>query len=224
MTTAIGWIVYGCRTSYTGEVAEIIWRLGSAIRYLVDNLEISDEYSSDMAEVVQPTMIGPEDRDLPTVIPQVTPGHRYAMQNEARETGLHRFTPLIDPNAVVPRRISVGEGAVVNAGTVIGANSSIGRFVHINRSASIGHDADVRDFVSIGPGAVLAGHVRVMAGAFVGAGAVCAPEVAIGENAVVGAGAVVVKDVPPGALAVGNPARVVRQGDTGYGGVAVPGA
>ncbi len=33
----------------------------------------------------------------------------------------------------------------------------------------------------------------------------------IGENTVVGAGAVVVKDLPANVVAVGNPARVVRQ-------------
>jgi acetyltransferase-like isoleucine patch superfamily enzyme len=31
-----------------------------------------------------------------------------------------------------------------------------------------------------------------------------------------------VADVPPGGVAVGNPARILRQGDVGYGGVAVP--
>jgi len=35
--------------------------------------------------------------------------------------------------------------------------------------------------------------------------------VSIGENAVVGAGAVVTRDVPAGVVAVGNPARVIRQ-------------
>lgn len=36
------------------------------------------------------------------------------------------------------------------------------------------------------------------------------PEVTIGDGAVIGAGAVVTKSVPPYAIAVGNPARVVR--------------
>jgi maltose O-acetyltransferase len=35
--------------------------------------------------------------------------------------------------------------------------------------------------------------------------------VTIGENTVVGAGAVVTRDLPADVVAVGNPARVVRQ-------------
>jgi acetyltransferase-like isoleucine patch superfamily enzyme len=34
--------------------------------------------------------------------------------------------------------------------------------------------------------------------------------VRIGKKAVIGAGAVVTKDVPPNAVAVGNPARVIK--------------
>lgn len=38
-------------------------------------------------------------------------------------------------------------------------------------------------------------------------------DITIGENTVVGAGAVVTKDLPANVVAVGNPARVVRQLD-----------
>jgi acetyltransferase-like isoleucine patch superfamily enzyme len=69
---------------------------------------------------------------------------------------------------------------------------------------------------------VLAGKVRIGRGAFVGAGAVCAPEVSIGPDAIVGAGAVVVEDVAAETVAVGNPARAIRVGGGGYGGVSVP--
>ncbi len=46
---------------------------------------------------------------------------------------------------------------------------------------------------------------------WLGGGVVVCPGVSIGENTVVGAGAVVVRDLPAGVLAVGNPARIVRQ-------------
>jgi maltose O-acetyltransferase len=46
---------------------------------------------------------------------------------------------------------------------------------------------------------------------WLGGGVIVCPGVTIGENTVVGAGSVVVDDLPAGALAVGNPARVVRK-------------
>lgn len=46
---------------------------------------------------------------------------------------------------------------------------------------------------------------------WLGGGVVVCPGVTIGRNTVVGAGAVVVRDLPEGVLAVGNPARVVRE-------------
>jgi maltose O-acetyltransferase len=46
---------------------------------------------------------------------------------------------------------------------------------------------------------------------WLGGGVIVCPGVTIGENTVVGAGAVVTKDLPANVLAVGNPARVIRQ-------------
>ena len=53
--------------------------------------------------------------------------------------------------------------------------------------------------------------ITVGPGVWLGGGAIVLPGVTIGENAVVGAGAVVTRDVPAGVVAVGNPARVLRE-------------
>jgi maltose O-acetyltransferase len=50
---------------------------------------------------------------------------------------------------------------------------------------------------------------------WIGGGAIVLPGVTIGANTVVGAGAVVVRDLPADVVAVGNPARVVRELDAG---------
>jgi maltose O-acetyltransferase len=53
---------------------------------------------------------------------------------------------------------------------------------------------------------------------WLGGGVIVCPGVTVGEDTVVGAGSVVTRDLPPGVLAVGNPARVVRElrrGDPG---------
>ena len=52
--------------------------------------------------------------------------------------------------------------------------------------------------------------ITIEDGAWLGGGVIVCPGVTIGENTVVGAGSVVVKDLPAGVLAVGNPARVIR--------------
>jgi maltose O-acetyltransferase len=46
---------------------------------------------------------------------------------------------------------------------------------------------------------------------WLGGGAIVLPGVTIGADTVVGAGAVVVRDLPAGVVAVGNPARIVRE-------------
>ncbi|GIG34692.1 sugar O-acetyltransferase [Cellulomonas pakistanensis] len=46
---------------------------------------------------------------------------------------------------------------------------------------------------------------------WLGGGVVVCPGVTIGENSVIGAGSVVTRDIPANVVAVGNPARVVRE-------------
>ena len=46
---------------------------------------------------------------------------------------------------------------------------------------------------------------------WLGGGVIVCPGVTIGENSVIGAGSVVTKDIPANVVAVGNPARVIRE-------------
>lgn len=129
------------------------------------------------------------------------------------------YARAIHPQAVVSPSATVGDGSVVMPGAVIGADARIGRHCIINTGASVDHECRIGDFAHISPRAALCGNVTVGEGAWVGAGATVIPGVSIGPWAMVGAGATVVTDIPAGAVAVGTPARVIRQpgsdGDTG---------
>lgn len=46
---------------------------------------------------------------------------------------------------------------------------------------------------------------------WLGGGVIVCPGVTIGENSVIGAGSVVTKDIPANVVAVGNPARILRE-------------
>lgn len=52
--------------------------------------------------------------------------------------------------------------------------------------------------------------VRIGNNVWMGGNSVVLMGVTIGRNAVIGAGSVVTKDIPDNAVAVGNPARVIR--------------
>jgi sugar O-acyltransferase (sialic acid O-acetyltransferase NeuD family) len=209
-------VIYGLRSGYAAEVVEIVWRLGWSVAALIDNLPDGPS-SSTLGPVFTPATTPDSLLELPLLIALLTPGHRAALETEARGYGWHVFPALVDPTAVVARTSAVGDGTIVNAASVIGAGAVIGRFVHVNRSASIAHDVGIRDFATLGPGCVLAGSVSIERGAFIGAGAVVAPGVRIGANSIVGAGAVVVRDVADNVVVAGNPARTIREGIPGYG-------
>ena len=55
--------------------------------------------------------------------------------------------------------------------------------------------------------------IVIGANVWLGGGVIVCPGVTIGDNSVIGAGSVVTKDIPAHSLAVGNPARVIRQLD-----------
>lgn len=46
---------------------------------------------------------------------------------------------------------------------------------------------------------------------WIGGGVIICPDVTIGDNSVVGAGSVVTRDIPANVIAVGSPARVIRE-------------
>lgn len=53
--------------------------------------------------------------------------------------------------------------------------------------------------------------VRLGNNVFIGVNSVVLPNVTIGDNSIIGAGSVVTKDIPPNVVAVGNPAKVIRE-------------
>lgn len=56
-----------------------------------------------------------------------------------------------------------------------------------------------------------AGSIIIGDNVYIGVNSVILRNVTIGNNSVIGAGSIVTKDIPPNVVAVGNPARVIKQ-------------
>jgi sugar O-acyltransferase (sialic acid O-acetyltransferase NeuD family) len=121
-----------------------------------------------------------------------------------------RFAPLVHKTAILQSGVSMAEGAVIDAGSIVGPWAKLGKHVVMARGASIGHDGEIGNFAFLGPSSTLAGHVRLGEDVFVGAGATILPDLTVGNGAIVAAGAVVREDVPAFAMVAGVPAVVKK--------------
>lgn len=213
-------VLYGASSSVIVDIEETCFRKKIDVIAIVKNHD-AKSYASQSEKIIDLKLYQTAFIQHPIVLPLFTPGHRQFAYRQAVELGAAQFMSLIDPTAILPTQISIGQGVYINAGAVIGSHVTVADFVFINRTATLGHHVTLAKFVSIGPGAVIGGYVSIGQGAVIGLGAVVLPEIKIGHNAIIAAGAVVTKDVPPQVMVAGNPAKIIKHEVVGYHGVAV---
>jgi bifunctional UDP-N-acetylglucosamine pyrophosphorylase/glucosamine-1-phosphate N-acetyltransferase len=129
--------------------------------------------------------------------------------------------------AVVGAGASVGPYAYLRPGAVLEEVSKVGAYCELKNTrvgagSKVPHlsyvgDAEIGERANLGAGTITANYdgkdkhrTKIEDGVFIGVNTNLIAPVTIGENAYLGAGSVVNRDVPPGKLAVGMPARVIR--------------
>ena len=123
--------------------------------------------------------------------------------------------------AVGCSQISIGKNVVIRPGTQLhGETSSLEISIIIEDEVLIGCGVhfyvENHNFLNSNIPIIYQGHsqakgVLIKKGAWIGANSIILPGVEIGENTVVGAGSIVTKSLPKGVVAVGNPARIIKQ-------------
>ncbi|MES2790117.1 MAG: acyltransferase [Planctomycetota bacterium] len=141
---------------------------------------------------------------------------------------------IIYEGVTIGKRCLIGDGAIIREGTVIGDECIIGMHVTMGDNVIIGNSTTITDLthitgfsrigsnVFIAPGVMTANDntigedssdlrgPTIEDGVRIGIRAALLPGVRVGAGAVIGACALVTKDIPPGVLALGVPARIVR--------------
>lgn len=134
------------------------------------------------------------------------------LQRRAHAWEGSRFTrPLARLLEVLIRLVwnaSMPAGATI-APTAHFGHNALG--VVVNRLSVIGPGCNIGVHVVLGGRAPIKGAPRLGSGVIVHSGAKLIGPITIGDNCVIGANAVVTKDLPPNCVAVGVPARIVKQ-------------
>jgi bifunctional UDP-N-acetylglucosamine pyrophosphorylase/glucosamine-1-phosphate N-acetyltransferase len=130
--------------------------------------------------------------------------------------------------AEVGNGASVGPYSFLRPGTVLEGGAKVGAYCEVKNSrvgeeSKVPHlsyigDAEIGAGVNVGAGTITANYDGVNKyrttlgdGSFTGVNTTLIAPVEVGEDAYTGAGAVINKDVPAGKLAVGSPARAIRE-------------
>ena len=121
-----------------------------------------------------------------------------------------KFATLIDPSVICSKRVSIGEGTIICAGTILTVDIAIGKHVIINLDCTLGHDDIIGDYVTIYPSVNVSGMVKVGCCTELGTGMKVIQGKKISANCIVGAGAVVVRDIEEEGTYVGVPAKYVK--------------
>ena len=109
--------------------------------------------------------------------------------------------------------IEIGDSVYINRNSIldasekitIGAQSMIGPNCYITD-----HDHQIEKGTAPGDGDLVGQPVVIGERVWLGAGTIVLKGVEIGDGAVIGAGSIVTKDLPADCVAVGNPAKIVR--------------
>jgi bifunctional UDP-N-acetylglucosamine pyrophosphorylase/glucosamine-1-phosphate N-acetyltransferase len=138
-----------------------------------------------------------------------------------------RVEHSVGRGAHVGPEASVGPYAYLRPGTSLGPEAKVGAYCEVKNTrvgarSKVPHlsyvgDAEIGEDANLGAGTITANYdgvkksrTSIENGVFTGVNTNLIAPVTIGEGAYLGAGSVVNKNIPPGKLAVGMPARVIR--------------
>ena len=164
---------------------------------------------------------------IPLVLTAITTfQYRYILRCAGKKSIVGRGTKIINfSNVKIGSNCLIQDFVYMRAG--VDGSINIGDYCAINSFAKLfGHGGiEIHEYAQLGPGCLLTTthhdysdelkteFRKIVIGrkVWIGANTVILPGVKIGDNSVIGAGSVVTKEIPPDSIAVGSPARVIRQ-------------
>jgi sugar O-acyltransferase (sialic acid O-acetyltransferase NeuD family) len=142
------------------------------------------------------------------------PEVRKRLVSRAESLGLS-FANAISPLAHVSPLARIGQGVMIFPFSSVSTNTEVGDHAIVNGMSLLAHDVKIGSYAVISPGSCLAGKASVGEGCWIGIGVNINPSVSVGAWSLIGSGATVIRDIPGHVVAVGVPAKAIKNRETG---------
>lgn len=143
------------------------------------------------------------------------PAYRKKIYKELHAKGICNLAIIIADSAEVSSAAQIEESTIINRRAIVSNGCIIRKGGYINKGVILGHDVTLGEYSVVSPGVIIGGYTTVGKGVYIGSGAIIRDRVHIGDNCVIGMGSNVVCDIEDNKVVVGNPAKVIRNNDSG---------
>ena len=117
---------------------------------------------------------------------------------------------LIHPEIDIPESSKIGKGTIICKFVSISCDINIGINIYVHPMTCIGHDASIGNHSVISSFVDVAGDCNIGNRSFLAISVVLKQGVNIGDDAIIGLASVVHRDIPNSVIALGNPARPMK--------------
>jgi len=114
-----------------------------------------------------------------------------------------KFPNIIHPSVKYSDFVNIGQGVIIQHGSIISTDVTIGNHVFINFNCTVGHDCKLNDFVTLSHGVNISGTNLIEEGVFIGAGSATDEKIKIGKWSIIGGGIILGKNVPENCMFFG---------------------
>lgn len=186
---------------------EIYWSLNPIERsntlFFVD-----DKYWDNNDDKVLPLSLFESDK-YEVIIAIADSKHRQRIVERLPKTT--KFFTHIHPTAQIHGEdVTIGEGSIICAGTIITTNVTIGKHAHLNLITTIGHDCIIGDYFTTAPGVQISGNETIGDRVYFGTRSCIKQKLKVCNDVTIGMNSGVIKDITEPGTYIGTPAYKIK--------------
>lgn len=140
-----------------------------------------------------------------------SPRTRRNVLNKMLTLGEPDFATLTHPSVRLSNTVSIDEGSIICAGSILTADISLGKHNILNLNVTVGHECEFADYVTVAPMVAVSGNVKLQPLVEVGTGAVIRQGLELAEGSMLGMGGILTKNIPERMIYAGNPAKKLKE-------------